>query len=203
MDRNEQSGIVDLLNSQDLRQRRYRVLLKTGQGACVDLNQSVCASEDDNNRLFEVDEGRLRKAFQLYLARLACFKTRMDMTSSRINDEKIAALTCVCLMEMAPIKSIYDPDPDTVHKYYKNAWFCLLTVANFLDLNIISVPKHTRGRLVRFLCDLDQVNEDKNNHSTDAVDPNSCDAFLRRFRFCLCMIELLNKAYQKPINAVA
>lgn len=203
MDRNEQNGIDDLLNRPDRQERRYQDLWQTGQGVCADLNRSACAAEDDDNRLFKVDEGLLKEAFELYLTRLACFKTRMDMTFSRINDEKIAALTCICLMEVAPIKSIYHPGPDTVHSYYKNAWFCLLVTANFLDLNIEKIPKNTRGRLLSFLYELKQVIEDENNNSAYRVDPKSCGAFLRRFRFCLCMIELLRKAYQKPINVVA
>lgn len=190
---------IQELLTDPIRQRdRYANLRATAQGLCDHLNRSAQEQMDDSTPFFLVDDGRMQRMFDLYMRRLATFKERMEMNNSRINDEKIAALCVVCIMDENPIVSHYGPKPDIVHNYYRNAWYCIHVVANFLDIDLKRLRGQLRADVLNFIRHLEFVREILTVTDTSATEAADCDAYIRRFQFCLCLVELLRTAFPLP-----
>lgn len=130
-----------------------------------------------------LDQGRLDRAFAMYLARLPAYRAWVG-SGSLANAAKIAALTILCVLEHKPLQYGH-PGAARTERAFSNSYLCYHIACNFMRVPMDSPHERLRYGFMRSLILLREYPE------KSMADPTSADAFSRRVTLIVHLIELL------------
>jgi len=173
----------DILKSTVLQQERVDLLYDMAVSVAGALS-AMTAGDTADPPVFTVSRADMAQLVGAYLERLAAYKSLMRMQDNRISLPKVAALTCLLVMERAPIRTSAGMGADIAPAYHSNSNLCMVIAVNMLDIDLGAVPLAVRRDLLYFFVSLSKVQD----HS-DGGFP-----FMRRFRFAALLLTVLEKA---------